>query len=96
MEDGFDSRRRGPCTFHLGGKRSFISSPVLLKLTQPQTRSVGPSDRIHSYEAAGFVVRLFFEHFLQSMGWADAFRHTTKATSTFSTEFQCWQNGVRT
>jgi hypothetical protein len=57
------------------------------------TTWVGPGSTVHSFEAAGFVQRLFFEHFLAGLGWADAFRHTRTATETFSTAFRCWMDG---
>jgi hypothetical protein len=57
------------------------------------TTWVGPSEAVHAFEAGAFVVRLFFEHFLQARTWADAFRHTRAASTSFSTQFRCWANG---
>jgi hypothetical protein len=57
------------------------------------TTWVGPGETVHSFEAAGFVQRLFFEHFLAGRTWADAFRHTRGATAAFSTAFRCWMDG---
>lgn len=57
------------------------------------TTWVGPRTSVHSYEAAGFVWRLFYEHFLRGRTWADAFRHTRSASATYSTDFRCWADG---
>ena len=57
------------------------------------TTWVGPRGDVHSYEAAGFVQRLFFEHFLAGQTWMRAFRSTAETTATFSTRFQCWMDG---
>jgi hypothetical protein len=57
---------------------------------------VGPSESVHSYEAAAFVLRLFYEHFLQGRLWSDAFRETCQASATFSTRFRCWRDGSET
>jgi hypothetical protein len=53
----------------------------------------GPNATVHSFEAAGFVLRLFYEHFLRAKTWADAFGSTRKASTTFSTQFRCWMDG---
>ena len=60
------------------------------------TTWVGPRESVHSFEAAGFVLRLFYEHFLRARTWSDAFRHTRSASKTFSTEFRCWMDGTET
>ena len=57
------------------------------------TTFVGPAASVHSYEAAGFVLRLFYEHFLKGRTWSDAFRHTRIASETYSTDFSCWMDG---
>lgn len=57
------------------------------------TTWVGPSDAVHSFEAAGFVLRLFYEDFLRTGTWSDSFRGAQSASSTFSTAFRCWMNG---
>jgi hypothetical protein len=53
----------------------------------------GPGATVHSFEAAGFVVRFFYEHFLRARTWADAFGNTRKVSMTFSTQFRCWMDG---
>jgi hypothetical protein len=57
------------------------------------TTWVGPRAEVHSYEAAGFVQRLFFEHFLSGQTWMRAFRSTAETMAGFSTQFQCWMDG---
>jgi hypothetical protein len=57
------------------------------------TTWLGPAGVLHAFEAAGFVQRLFFEHFLVPRLWTPAFTETRSATSTFSTSFRCWMNG---
>jgi hypothetical protein len=57
------------------------------------TTWAGPGETVHSFEAAGFVQRLFFEAFIAGSSWADAFRHTSAATRPFSTTFRCWMDG---
>lgn len=60
------------------------------------TTWVGPRASVHSFEAAGFVLRLFYEHFLRARTWADAFKHTRVASRTYSTDFRCWSDGQAT
>jgi hypothetical protein len=57
------------------------------------TTWVGPGETVHSFEAAGFVQRLFFESFLAGNTWSASFRHTRESTTAFSTEFRCWMDG---
>lgn len=57
------------------------------------TTWVGPGRTVHSFEAAGFVQRLFFESFLAGRTWSDAFRCSRAATTSFSTSFRCWLDG---
>ena len=57
------------------------------------TAWVAPGDAVHSFEAAGYVQRVFFEHFLAGETWSRAFRKTSKATEDYSTSFRCWLNG---
>jgi hypothetical protein len=57
------------------------------------TAWVAPGDAVHSFEAAGYVHRVFFEHFLAGETWSRAFRKTSKATEDYSTTFRCWLNG---
>jgi hypothetical protein len=57
------------------------------------TTWVGPGETVHSFEAAGFSQRLFFESFLIGRTWADAFRYSRVATESFSTTFRCWMDG---
>jgi hypothetical protein len=58
------------------------------------TTWVGPGDVVHSFEAAGLVQRLFFEHFLSGRDWRVAFKHTRAATKEFSTTIRCWTDGT--
>jgi len=58
------------------------------------TTFVGPSESVHAFEAAGFVHRLFYEHFLNGETWKNAFSRTQAATGDFSTNFKFWEDGA--
>jgi hypothetical protein len=58
------------------------------------TTFVGPGATVHSFEAAGFVQRLFYELFLGGETFAQALKRTREATTDFKTGFRCWLDGV--
>ena len=60
------------------------------------TTFVGPGETVHSFEAAGFVQRLFHELFLGGETLAQGLKRTRGATETFKTSFRSWMNASET
>jgi hypothetical protein len=57
------------------------------------TTFVGPGDDIHSYEAAVFVQRFFYEMFVGGETPGPAISRSRAATTGFKTQFRGWING---